>query len=309
MFEMTKNNHFQFGVNGEPFSMRVDYADRFFSSYGHCERPWQDFKSEGIIAAQEITQRAAIIGKKPLLFYSGGQDGEAMAMMFMESADKKIDVFNIRYVSNGKLINDFDQADVDAFVAEFGHCINFHQETIDLLDVCTSAEARRLALTTNCRFVYMMPIAKAIIKKSNEGWVPVLGNADVLFLNEGGKWSYVELEYMMPWYYTALKYNLTAVPGFFQWSPEFLMSFLTDEEVRLCCTGQLPGKINTRSTKYSVYNRTLNLRNRMKSDGFEDIRNLPEIVSINRELAKVVQYSTHSAQRFSYDELINILKG
>ncbi|MDV7390163.1 hypothetical protein RZS08_02365, partial [Arthrospira platensis SPKY1] len=82
-----------------------------------------------------------------------------------------------------------------------------------------------------------------------------------------------------------------------------------DEEVRLCCTGQLPGKINTRSTKYSVYSRTLNLRNRMKSDGFEDIRNLPEIVSINRELAKVVQYSTHSAQRFSYDELINILKG
>ena len=236
MFEMTKNNHFVFGVNDVPFSMRVDYGDKFFSSYGKCERAWQDFKSEGIIAAKEITQRAAALGKKPLLFYSGGQDCEAMALMFMESTDEKIDVFNIRYVSNGKLINDFDQADVDKFVAEFGHRINFHQETVDLLEVCASSEAHELALTTNCRFVYMMPISMAMIKKSKEGWVPVLGNADVLFLNEGGVWSYVELEYMMPWYYTVLKFNLTAVPGFFQWSPELLMSFLSDEEVKMCCT-------------------------------------------------------------------------
>lgn len=309
MFEMTKGNHFVFGVNDVPFTMRKDYGDKFFSSYGQCGRPWQDFKSEGIIAAREITHRADILGKKPLLFYSGGQDGEAMALMFMESTDEKIDVFNMRYVSNGKLINDYDQADVESFVTEYGDRINFHQETIDLLEICQSDDARRLALVSNCKFIYMMPISRALIKKSHEGWVPVLGNADVLFLNEGGAWSYVELEYMMPWYYTTLAFNLTAVPGFFQWSPEFLMSFLTDEEVKQCVTGQLPGKINTRSTKYSVYNRTLNLRNRMKSDGFEDIRNLPEIVAINRELSKVVQYSTHSAQRFSYDELTNLLKG
>jgi hypothetical protein len=308
MFEMTKNNHFVFGVNNQPFTMRTDYADLFFSAFGKCERQWQDFKTEGMIAAKEITQRAKLIGKKPLLFYSGGRDCEAMARMFIDSTDEKIDIFNIRYISEGKLINYYDQIDVDTFVSKNAHRINFHQEIVDIVQVLKSDAAKQLALKTNCKLIFMMPIAMAMIRKSNEGWVPVLGNADVLFLNEGGKWSYVELEYMMPWYYTVLNFNLTAVPGFFQWSPEFLMSFLSDEEVKLCCTGQLPGKINSRSTKYSFYKRVLDLRERFKSDGFEDLKNREDIVSINKELAKYVQYSTsHSAQRFSYEQLVTML--
>src|SRR4051794_32718324 len=98
---LSKNNHFEFGYNGEPFNFRTSPEDQWFARYGKCERKTESFRKECLQTARDIS--AVADGKVSVLF-SGGVDSEAALRSFVR-ADQPVQAAILKF-KNG--LNEHD---------------------------------------------------------------------------------------------------------------------------------------------------------------------------------------------------------
>ena len=99
---------------------------------------------------------------------------------------------------------------------------------------------------------------------------------DTLDLNrDTDTWEVVRYEYdfAIPNFY--LNNNIYGTPDFLCYTPEMMISFLSNRRIKELAAHQHPGKLGSNTSKYIVYNsnNNFNLEPRQKYTGYEKIEN------------------------------------
>ena len=86
-------------------------------------------------------------------------------------------------------------------------------------------------------------------------------------------WVLVEREKIASWYRYPIKLNRPAVPGFFQYTPEIMLSFLDDSFSLELHNNKRKGKLSNSTSKFNICTKYWpEIKKRIKRSGFEDLR-------------------------------------
>ena len=104
-----------------------------------------------------------------------------------------------------------------------------------------------------------------------------------------------------------LKQNIKCIPGFFQYTPEIVLSFLEEDITKQLVNNEIYGKLSNVSTKTQIYNKHFpGILQKKKYDGFEQLNKMDE------QLRPTLQqeYGMYSHEvKIEYNELVKQLKG
>jgi hypothetical protein len=290
----TLDNHFIFGYNDKPFSVKENYfLDKFFCEYSRCSRQPGNFKEECINTAKEVAEQAALLGRKPYVFLSGGLDSEVVAKAFIDAGiDFEAISFRFKY--------GFSSHEV-FYIDQFIEQNNLKHTFYDIDPVwLQSNEASDFCKQSTCIRAEMLPHMKLIKHVwDNLNGLPILGNGDLYVSKEINKhwllkdrslpkyeWRYIEYEYIVAWFRFAIANNILGALAFFQHNPYIVLAMIQEPEIQKCINDEYQYKLTTRSTKPAVYRKYWpDLIPRMKYHGGEKIGSM--CVEINRRLSNL----------------------
>ncbi len=275
--QQSKRNHFRFGFNNQAFAIRKSPQDRFFAAYGTCSRSNQDFRSECLLAAQEIYQ----LNKKPLyLCFSGGADSEIMCESFRQ-AKVPFKVVIARFNEN---LNNHDYKWALKYCDQ--HSIQPVFYDLDVYQFFETEEHRELLRYTGCGYPMLSTQMKLMQFVTGElAGVPVLGSSECWIKKLDRGWFMIEEEPIQS-LHRFLKFNhLEGIPGFFQWSPELMLSYLLDPLLVNMANNQMPAVESSYDIKIDIYRNYFPIEARSKYTGYEQFEDL--IIQKRAELAKV----------------------
>jgi len=261
MKNLTYKNHFKFGYNGEYFNLRKSPEDKWNVKYGRCKNDPFDFRTECILAACKIKENTDL----PIyILLSGGIDSEIVARSFIEA---NIPITCIIAFFDG-FINKDDIEHALKFCTEYN--IPYKIYNINIINFWKN-ELMKYATKTNC-ISPQLPVIMWLSDQVN-GHV-VLGSGECYIAkNEELIWELWEKEKISSWYRHFLVNNKEGTPGFFQYTPELMLSFITDQVI----TDMID--INNESSTYyeknKLYNKYWkNLTERTIYTGFEKYKEL-----------------------------------
>jgi hypothetical protein len=323
MYNYTYKQHFKFGYNDKWFNQRTSPDDKWHVDYGSIERDVGDFRQESFKVARLIEDEATRLGLPIDLMYSGGTESEMMVRSFIEQG---IPVrINIMKFSNGLNMHDIKDAlafceennitptmyDLDILKFWENDCWDYAERTkcispqllstmwlmdqLDGLPVMGSAECY-IAHEDLKKFNYWEPTQGKVIKKNF--------SKDEYMVRP---WYMHEREKIAAWYRHPMQQDRPAVPGYFQYTPEIMLSFLEDPFEQELAACKHTGKLSNTSTKLHVYEKYFpNLRQKVKTTGFEQIMESDKVV--RTELYRL--YGMYSAEaKWEYNSLKSHLQG
>ena len=273
---LSHQNHFEFGYNGEWFRLRQSPNDVFSVRYGRCEAEPGSFVDESIRAARLIGETA----DAPIhVLFSGGVDSEVTMLCFL-AAQVPVTAAIMRFA------NDINQHDI-AYAVRFCERHDVPYRFYDL-DIEAFFRERLLEYTLPVRCNAPMMAATMWLVDQIDGY-PVLGQGecllirpvrkqrlpiakitsyyDVTFLDD--QWALQESESANAWYRHFLLRGRTGAPGFFQYTPGQILSYLRDPHV----VSKLaePDHMSNDVWKLWVYQQYFDLETRPKYTGYEPI--------------------------------------
>lgn len=313
-------NSFKFGYNGSWFNSRESGSDTWMTTYDPVSRPVLDFRSECINTAKLVRDSTDL----PLdVLLSGGQDSEVVVAAF-KAAGIPINVIIMRFADG---YNAYDIAYATKYCESHGITPRFID--LDIMEFM-SGEAWKYAEQTSCINPPMLPHLWLIDQCDN---YVVIGSGDV-FLDKNvrvkpgevpdveyhmihhgnheghvytGQWLYREHESIASLQRHFMKDNRPGCPGFFQFNPEIVLSWLNEPEV-LRDTALESRRVTTHYTKYDIYRRAWNTQPRPKFDGFEIVRHAMSVPKMRKELERL--YPDHmQTWRIPMEDLVSILEG
>ena len=306
--ELSQNNHLKWGYNGISESIRCSPYDKFFIEYGKIERK-VSFRTACIDTAVEISEKAVQLNKKPLVFFSGGIDSEAMIYSFLLSKKD----FSVAHIKYGPNLNEHEYEYVKNISEKHNLDINFFE--VDAVDYLSTPKTFDLAIRDNSILIELHLLA-SITDKIKENFFPVLDHPGTYLCREDpniavpGQWFYKDYEHLMFYYNHCKNERMHGCPSFFHWSPEIIYSFLTDPLTQDLVEGKIPGKVTNRTSTLKLYQNTFpdyNFESRSKFTGHEFI-DKAFLNRLNFQLYSELKYNRHSAQRYSYSEILKILE-
>lgn len=274
ILELTSNNHFEFGFNGVPFSRRQSVEDQWFARYGRAKRMPGTFKEECLTTARLIR---ASTSQDLWVLFSGGIDSEVTLRAFVD-AGIKVKVAINRFAKDLN-IHDLAYAVATCEALE----VEYQFFNLDIEDFWRTKLLSYLQMTDCCwpRLTPTMWLMEQV-----PGY-PILGSGECYLekiLPAGyipgsspyvtTEWVLFEREKIASWYRFLLAINKPGCAGFFQYTPEIILSYLEDPEVEALCRSEVFGKLSTRTSKHQIYTRHFALTERPKYTGFEKIADL-----------------------------------
>ena len=273
---LSHQNHFKFGYNGEWFRLRQSPDDVFSVRYGRCETEPGSFFEESVRAARLIGEAA----DAPIhVLFSGGVDSEVTMLCFL-TAKVPVTAAIMRFA------NDINQHDI-AYAVRFCERHYIPYRFYDL-DIEAFFRERLLEYTVPVRCNAPMMAATMWLVDQIDGY-PVLGQGecllirpqqkqrlpiaritsyyDVIFLQD--QWALQESESANAWYRHFLLRGRTGAPGFFQFTPGQILSYLRDPHV-VSKLAEPEHKAND-EWKLWVYQQYFDLETRPKYTGYEPI--------------------------------------
>lgn len=278
MFQYTADNHFKFGYNGTWFTDRIGKKDKWTVEYGRCGRTVQNFRLECISAASRIYDQRE--GLPVDVLFSGGSDSEIVLRSFVEL---KVPI-NVHIMRYDNYINAHDWSYAYVICQNLDIKPIFHD--LNLVDFWQSGKCMDYADVSKCVSPQLLP--HMWLMDQVDG-LPVMGSGEsyTARLDISGKrtfqfdennysalvpWVLYEREKIASWYRYPMKKGRPAVPGFFQYSPELMVSFLDDEISRKLHANKCIGKLSNKSSKFDIYKRYWpELIDRKKWSGFETV--------------------------------------
>lgn len=274
MPEVSSFNHFEFGYNDNPFTYRKNVNDRWFARYGRAAQKPLHF-------GRECLRTAALIGKKktnlPIhVMFSGGIDSEVVLRSFV-GAGIPVEAAILKFKND---LNIHDIAWAIVACEEFG--VPYRLYELDILKFW-DGPAIDFADATYC--VSPQLLSTMWLAEQVQGY-PILGSGECLLVrrdaplegeptpeNYGEEaWELFEKEKIASWYRYFMVRGRDACPGFFQYTPEIMLSYLCEPMVWDLCRNNLYGKYTTYFLKYPIYQKHFKtLRKRPKFTGFEKI--------------------------------------
>ncbi|MDX9730898.1 MAG: 7-cyano-7-deazaguanine synthase, partial [Bdellovibrionales bacterium] len=246
---LTHRNHFEFGYNGVPFSERNSADDEWFVRYGACERMPHSFYEECLKTARLIRESTTL----PIdVLFSGGVDSEVALRAFLD-AGIEVRVLSLRFARG---LNAHDIEWVERVCSGLGVKARY----VDLdLERFWETDAYDYAARTQCvspQLVSTMWLADQtdgycvlgsgenfIVKRLEESYIP--GESPYL----RSIWDLFEKEKIASWYRHFLLQNRDAAPGFFQFTPEIMLSWFLDEMGCDLWNDRIEGNRNSVSSK------------------------------------------------------------
>lgn len=321
MYNYTHNQHFKFGYNDQWFNPRWSPDDAWHVDYGQCEYKPNSFRDEVYRVAQLVENESMRLGLPIDVMYSGGSESEMMLRSFTEQGIP-VRVHIMRFKDD---LNMHDISSAINFCNENNIKPTFHD--LDIISFWQK-EAFDYAERTKC--VSPQLLSTMWLMDQLDG-LPCLGSAEC-YISYGdlekyqywdrteGKvvrnkiteypqrpWYMHEREKIAAWYRHPMRQDRPAIPGYFQYTPEVMLSFLEDPFTKSLVACEHWGKLSNQSTKRIVYEKSFpNLQQTKKTTGFEKIMEHDAV--IRRELYR--QWGSYSAEALTeYNELVTHLKG
>ena len=277
---LTDRNFFEFGfsdvVDGEthevPFSFRTKDSDGWFVRYGRCHRLPLSFRRECLNTARLIRDSTDL----PIdICFSGGVDSEVALRSFLE-AGIPVRVISLRF-ANG--LNRHDVEWVERSCERLGVEPTFVD--LDLLKFW-GGDAQSYADRTQC--VSPQLLSTMWLADQTDGFC-VFGSGENFIVKRVPKeyvsgvtpylrstWDLFEKEKIAAWYRHFIVQGRDAAPGFFQYTPELMLSWFLDEMGCDLWNDRLEGKRNSVSSKLAIYQRHFEIEDRPKFTGFENVQ-------------------------------------
>ena len=276
MKNLTFTNYLTWGFDSGQ-RLRSSATDNFFVQYGSITRPHSTFRNECIITAKLIYEQSKLINKPIALLYSGGLDSEVMLSAFI-TAKVPFEIYHL-CCSRGGLTHETYY--VDKFCKKYN--LEYKKIDIDFLKFIET-EAIDLSLevkSNNIRLASSLYLMKILGDK----YYTIIGNGEPLLTKnytetnsdnfKPDEFIFIEPEIMFTWYNYPHLHNLDAVPGFFQFTPEQMLSYFTDPMIELINDGYWK-EPNNRLIKYYLYKNAFhefNFEKRIKFNGYEIYEN------------------------------------
>jgi hypothetical protein len=265
-------NHFSFGYDGNKFNFRTSADQKWWVEYGRCSRRPENFRNECIETAKLIRKNAS---DSIYIMFSGGVDSEVVLRSFVE-AGIKVSAAILRFK------NDLNIHDTSwAVIACEELAVPYRFFELDLLDFWKN-EAWEYANSTYCISPQLLPTMWLV--DQIEGF-PVMGNGECLLVKQKGhdyqpgispydnsEWEIWEKEKIAAWYRFFIVRNRNGSPGFFQYTPEVMLSYLLDPFVQRLIKNKIKGKLTTESSKVEIYQQHFPVLARPKYTGFERVQ-------------------------------------
>jgi hypothetical protein len=285
LFNYTHENHFAFGYKFndhhywmEPKASNVDGAT-FAVGYGRCQYEATNFKAECYRAAQLIHDSSDEIAN---IMFSGGNESEIVVRSFFDQQIPfKVSILKFR---NDLNLHDISFAVVFCEQRKIPYDI-FELDITNFWDDLVYDYADRTQCPTP-QLPSTMWLADQI-----DG-LPVMGSGEPYLAKrvpddyipgespyEPSLWDFQEKERIQAWYRHFLIQERPAVPGFFQYTPELMYTFLNSPIVRELVNNERHGKLSTVSIKGETYRLWFaDMIPRPKFSGFEKIMEWEEII-------------------------------
>lgn len=275
---LTHENHFKFGYNGEWFRQRQNDHEAFMVQFGRCKRNPDDLRSEHINAAKLIGQSTT----DPIhVLYSGGADSEVTMLSFL-AAKVPITAAILRFEN---ALNYHDISYAIRFCERHQVPYQFHD-----LDIVKFLENRVMDYMDITKCTAPMTGAVMWLVDQIDGF-PVIGQGECYLLRpelvkakrvkqarvksymgkwfSEDEWALQESEMINAWYRFFLLRNREGVPGFHQYTPEQMLSYLLDPNV--VAMMQANRQESSEASKLAIYQRHFDLPPRMKYTGYERV--------------------------------------
>ena len=275
MFEFTHNNHYRYAYNNRPFVFKTNADDQLSVQIGKCAGLAQDWRFENARAARLIHSKARP-GQRIRLFYSGGIDSEIMLMAFRDAGVP----FDCIIIDTG--INDHDTEYAYKFCKE--QDISYQVTKVDPIGFVAQGKHYLYSDTYQVKQLAMMIVMQAIDQLYNRNDIYLLGGE--IFLNREPDldrfYSSKDTQYSFKWYHAVredndlsyFKYALATgtnlISEFFCYTPEQILSYLTDPLVDDLINDRIDYKYSLMSTKPNVYARYYQFEPRPKYHGYEN---------------------------------------
>lgn len=252
MLPYTIDDSFSYGYGGGLFNpLDKSETNKLWCAYARAARVPDTFRNESVYTAGVVANQAYALGRMPVVLLSGGMDSEVVVKSFLEAGVQ----FETRTFRFRHELNSHEIGYVQLFCKRHGLVPQYFD--IDIGVWARSDEARTLYLNSQCFPFGMIPHMKLISNIWERGGFPVLGNGDVYLEKTADGWKYTELEHMLAWYRHAVHSRILGAIGFFQHTPELILSMLREPGMERLGLGA--DKIanamfeNSRATKYNIY--------------------------------------------------------
>ena len=271
MPSLSYNNHFRFGYNGNAFNFRISPDDKWCVTYGPCERAPLPFREECMETARVIAREA----RGPIwVLFSGGADSEVTLQSFV-LAKVPVQAAIVRF-KNDLNIHDISYAVIAC------EKLNVPYRFFDL-DILAFWEGKGLdyAARTKCANPRLLSTMWCIDQVDG---FPIIGGGECYFAKrvpddyEPGvspypdtQWDLYEKEAIASWYRHLMLTGRDGSGGFFQYTPELILSYLMDRDVINLVRNRNIGKLSTKTSKLPIYQKYFDLVTRPKFTGFEKI--------------------------------------
>lgn len=256
MKELTYKNHFKYAYNGENFTFRKNPDDIWSISFGKCERPVLDFKTECLKAAEYICNNTNL---PIIIMFSGGIDSEIILRTFLEIGAEVTAV--TLQLNNNLNYHDIKYAIEVCEELKAPHKI-FQLDIFDFFQNMLPYYIEHIApiLPVYCVMLWLIDQLDGQYVITGNGVLPIIRHNDLLYL--------VEKElYLVISRYCILN-NLEGAPEFFHYSPEMMLSYL-NEVVNILKTSTIPASV---LIKYDIYKKFWpDIKQRKKYTGFEKL--------------------------------------
>tara|TARA_B100000123_G_scaffold257677_1_gene221843 strand:+ start:4292 stop:5260 length:969 start_codon:yes stop_codon:yes gene_type:complete len=318
--QYTQNNHFKWGYNKRWFTERVKPQDRYTVEFGVCEREPLDFGIECFHAAELIDRYAYAVGTSIELMYSGGSESEVMLRSFIEQGFN----VNVNIMTYDPHLNLHDIAhaivfcetnNIDYVLHEVPIMQWLHEEGLKYANISKSITPRilphMLLMERLAEGIPVMGMGECYLAHGNLKQYYDLRDGKIVRNDkddfEPAPWYFYEREKINSWYRFAAKKNIRCIPGFFQYTPELMLSFLREDVTKQLVNNEMFGKLSNTSTKTQIYNKHFpGILQKKKYDGFEMLGKMDE------QLRPTLQqeYGMYSQEvKIEYNELIKQLEG
>lgn len=265
MTNFTFNNHLKYSIGGREFGQRQTSSEKFVVSVGKIDH--NHFKQSTY--QDELLRTARLVredfGDDLVVFLSGGSDSEIVLRNFVDNGFKPRCV-SIRFMDGHNLA---DMKEAEEIARELG--VKHEFIDFDVVDFYRSGQALEFTRGLQCTQITYLMVYYNVLKLS----APSVMGGEVLLTR------HVSPEECF-WHYTfrenedasAMRfsntYGIPLVNEWFSYTPELLLHFLQDHQVKSLVTERFNYKLTSVSSKNSILSRLYpNLRPKIKTHGFE----------------------------------------
>lgn len=278
--KLSHNNHFRFGYND---------TKEWIVSYGRCSRAPKNFHDECLETARTIRHNT---DEEITVLFSGGVDSEVVVRSFVE-AGIPINVAVMRFK------DDLNAHDI-SYAIETCRELKISPTFYDL-DLLAFWKDDYLPYAHLTRCFSPQLITTMWLIDQIKGFV-VLGSGECLLEKKHDHWFLLEKERIASWYRFFVARNRSGCPGFFQYTPEILLSYLLDPEVVKMVKESVVD--SSAKIKLEMYQQHFPLKTRPKFTGYEKVQHEDHVI---RTKLKEIYGDADQIVKTEYNDLVSLL--